>query len=113
MVYSVDLVFRFLPDLVRIVKGMNSSDPLLERLKEWGRQWPLSSVSIPDLLVTEIEPILADRCLSQLYADRIIESGSTDRLNDPRVREMIRGQFGAYLEMNDKFHKYFGNEREE
>ena len=38
--YSVDVIFRYLPDLFRIVKGMNPDDPLLVVLRRWGERWP-------------------------------------------------------------------------
>ncbi len=104
--YSVDLVFRFLPDMYRIVKGMNPDDPLLLKLKEWGAQWPLSSVGIPDLVVTNIEPILSQPCLSQMYLDRIIEREATDRLSDPRLLKLVRGMIGAYPDLSPKLYRF-------
>lgn len=104
--YSVDLVFRFLPDLYRIVKGMKPDDPLLLKLQEWGTQWPLSSVGIPGLVVMQIEPILADPCLAQMYADRIVEKKATDRLHDPRVQEHVRGMIGAYPDLSPKLYRF-------
>lgn len=103
-IYSVDLVLRFLPDLTRIVRGMNPEDPLLAILKGWGAQWPLSSVGIPDIAVASIEPILSDACLSQMYIDRVIEAGAVDRLSDPRVSEMVRGAIGAFPELSPKLY---------
>jgi len=110
MVYSVDLVFRFLPDLVRIVKAMNPDDPLLSRLLEWSTQWPLSSVGIPDVSAFAIEPILQDRCLSMMYADRIIRAEATDRLHDPRVRELVAGMIGPFPELSPKLHSVITND---
>ena len=104
--YSVDLVFRFLPDLVRIVKGMNPDDPLMAQLRRWGERWPLSSVGIPGLAVSSIEPILVNRCLSMMYVDRIIEAEAIDRLHDPRVQELVRGAIGAYPELSPKLYRF-------
>ena len=44
--YSVDLTFRFLPDLHRLTRERSENDPLVDILQTWGRQWPLSSVGI-------------------------------------------------------------------
>ena len=104
--YSVDLVFRFLPDLVRIVKGMNPDDPLLAQLRKWGECWPLSSVGVPGLSVPRIEPILENRCLSIMYVDRIIEADAVDRLHDQRVQELVRGAIGAYPELSPKLYRF-------
>lgn len=103
-VYSIDLIFRFLPDLVRIVKGMNPDDPLHHWLRRWGAQLPLSSVGIPELNVSQVEPVLADRCLAILYVDRIFEAEAADRLTDTRVRELVRAAIGAYPELSPKLH---------
>jgi MoxR-vWA-beta-propeller ternary system domain bpX4 len=111
-IYSVDLVFRFLPDLVRIVKGMNPDDPLLAQLRRWGERWPLSSVGILGLSVSGIEPILANRCLSMMYVDRIIEADAIDRLNHPQLQELIRGAIGAYPELSPKLYRFITAEHE-
>lgn len=99
-VFSVDLVFRFLPDLGRIVHSINPDDPLQTLLCDWGRLWPLSSVGMPGLGQMDIEPILSDVCLSTLYADRILAFGDTGRLNDSRMVDIVKGFLGAYPELN-------------
>lgn len=110
--YSVDLVFRFLPDLVRIVKGMNPDDPLLAQLRKWGERWPLSSVGTPGLTVSGLEPLLANRCLSMMYVDRIVEADAVDRLHDPRVQDLVRGVIGAYPELSPKLYRFLTTEHE-
>ena len=44
--YSVDLTFRFLPDLHRMAVAISPSDPLTKIVTDWARDWPLSSVGI-------------------------------------------------------------------
>jgi hypothetical protein len=79
--YSVDLTFRFLPDLYRFVKAAATLDPLLDRMEEWAGDWPLSSVGIAgiqpgrDALVV----ILAEPCLMMMYMDRIELRGDDSR----------------------------------
>ena len=41
--YSVDLHFRFLPDLERLTKAAMPSDPLLKQIDAWAERWPLSA----------------------------------------------------------------------
>lgn len=103
--YSVDLTFRFLPDLTRIVRGMNPNDPLLSVLQSWAHHWPLSSVGMKDLGGLNVESILSDRSLTLLYVDRIIEHEDTARLGDSRVAELVRGAIGAYPELHPKLHR--------
>ena len=44
--YSVDLVFRFLPDLANYSQSLAADDPLSCQLQRWCRQWPMSSVGV-------------------------------------------------------------------
>ena len=34
--YGVDIVFRFLPDLMRIARAVSANDPLVNVLRRWG-----------------------------------------------------------------------------
>ena len=102
VVYSVDVVLRHLPDLVRIVRAMNPDDPLLAVLISWCQRWPFSSVGVDGVGEIDIEPILGDRCLSLMYADRILESEDTSRLTHPGIAEIIRGVIGAWPDLSPK-----------
>jgi hypothetical protein len=80
--YSVDLHFRFLPDLMRIAGAMSPTDPLIDQLNAWSDRWPLSgariaSQSIEAPLSRQLEPILSNRCLRILYIER--------RFSDPKI----------------------------
>ena len=99
ILYSVDLVFRFLPDLYRLAKAASEGDPLGQVLLRWGREWPLSSVGMPLESIGSIEPIVHDPCLRSLYVDRIVSAGDRSRLADPRIREAIRVAGGAHAEL--------------
>src|SRR5215470_16089997 len=46
VIYSVDLTFRFLPDLIGMTRNVSSGDPLLQSLLQLARDWPLSSVGV-------------------------------------------------------------------
>ena len=84
--YSVDIVFRYLPSLLKFADSAAQRDPLLEHLLRWSGDWPLSSVGIPEIDDIVIDPFAEDPCLFQLYVDRIIATEDTSRLADPRVR---------------------------
>lgn len=90
--YSVDLTFRFLPDLLQIVQA--AADPLADTIR-WGcRRWGLSSVGVPNLDDVEISGVLQNRSLLTLYVDRVIEKQDVSRLTVPQVREAVRAAFG-------------------
>jgi hypothetical protein len=97
--YSVDLVFRFLPDLIALARRVSQDDPLVEALRNLIAPWPLASVGMSDIPVADIEPIIGHPCLRQLYVDRILARGDVARLDDPRVQEAVREALGACPEL--------------
>ena len=97
--YSVDLVFRFLPDLVKLARSGSPEDPLLVALTGWCEQWPLSSVGVSNLNPPHCEPILTDKCLLRLYVDRILRTQDTSRLSDQRIRDEVSRAVGAFPEL--------------
>jgi len=118
--YSVDLVFRLLPDLARFARSAAEDDPLVGHLKRLGREWPLSSVGMPDLVGTGGSPVPAggqasrlplrqsidiggfvdDSCLLTLYVDRILAARDVSRLVDPCVRDGVRRAIGLHAELS-------------
>ena len=104
--YSVDLTFRFLPDLVRLARAVSPNDPLVDALTTLARQWPLSSVGIAHVGPVDVTPFLDDDCLLQIYADRIIVMKDRSRLNEPRVRDKIRASIGLHSELAPELSSY-------
>ncbi len=98
--YSVDLVFRFLPDLARLTKAASENDPLCSRLRQWGIEWPLSSVGMPDITPGDVSAICEHRGLLTVYVDRLIARQDTSRLNDPRVRSAVRASLGDFEDLS-------------
>jgi len=102
VVYSVDLTFRFLPDLIRLARAASPDDPLVAILLAWAGRWPLSSVGIKDVVVSGSWDWLDDRCLRQMYADRILSEQDLSRLEEPRVREAVLESLGRHLHLAPK-----------
>lgn len=98
--YSVDLVFRFLPDLVAFARRVAQGDPLVAELLQLARAWPLSSVGIAG--VGEVDPsaFLGDPSLLQLYVDRILATHDTTRLHHDLVLPAVRMALGAFPELS-------------
>jgi hypothetical protein len=101
--YSVDLIYRFLPDLITLARRVSQEDPLVAALLGLIAPWPLSSVGVTGAAIGNIEPILAHPCLRQLYVDRILAHGDVARLEEPRVREAVREALGAFSELAPAF----------
>ena len=97
--YSVDLIFRFLPDLLRLAKSTSEGDPLCDCLRCWASEWPLSSVGMAGVNQADISPVYEDAGLLRLYVDRVIARRNASRLNDPRVRSAVRAALGHFDEL--------------
>jgi hypothetical protein len=98
--YSVDLTFRFLPDLVKQVRAAASDDPLGNELLRWAHEWPLSSVGIAGIDASDIRgailPVVNHKSLLSLYVDRIIEHRDVSRLDDEAVRQAVTVAIGVH-----------------
>ncbi|MFO0820654.1 MAG: hypothetical protein U1A77_22085 [Pirellulales bacterium] len=104
--YSVDLVFQFLPDLWRLARRASPVDPLVSILRQWGSQWPLSSIGMCDEPIVSDDgqvtprpmPVDADSLrvirehsgLLRCYVDRVIARRAQDRLDDAFVSAAVR-----------------------
>ena len=94
--WSVDAVFRFLPDLVRHASAASLGDPLVARLRHWAAQWPLSSVGMPDVTPQHEDEIASHAGLVQLYVDRILAKKDWSRLRHPVVRAAASRSLGGH-----------------
>jgi MoxR-vWA-beta-propeller ternary system domain bpX4 len=97
--YSVDLTFRFLPDLHRQARTAAAGDVLVQKLVEWANRWPLSSVGIAGAVPASIDGFIEHPCLRQLYTDRIIACRDMSRLADERVRLAVAEVLGLHREL--------------
>lgn len=99
-VWSVDVTFRFLPDLYRLSAGLATDDPLALKLAEFARAWPLSSVGMKNIDVdTSKLTWLNHDGLRRLYVDRVIATKDRSRLHDSRVASSVREAIGAFPEL--------------
>jgi hypothetical protein len=99
--YSVDLTFRFLPDLHRLTRQAAPGDPLVAQIAAWAAAWPLSSVGIADVKVLD-EPlavVLSHTSLRQQYIDRMFARRAADRLDHPATREAAMAAIGLHASL--------------
>jgi len=99
--YSVDLLFRFLPDLMNYAKRASQEDPVVQKLTEWCVQWPLSSVGVSGLGETDICGFLNDVSLMTEYLNRIVNRKDIVRAQHPAVQQLLRTQLGNYPSLID------------
>ena len=104
VIYSVDLTFRYLKDLLGLAKGLSPNDPLVIRLKVMAGQWAFSSVGISSLENVEEGIILKNDSLRTAYIDRVIAAKDLKRTNHDTVKELVAAALGNHQE---KFWKEF------
>ena len=97
--YSVDLLFRFLPDVVSRAGFLGEEDPILNVLYQWCRVWPLSSVGVSNVGEVDITAISASPCLMSMYVNRIIEKNDRARASQRLVQAKLRESAGEYVDL--------------
>jgi hypothetical protein len=95
-VYSVDLTLRYLPDLLRLAKGLAPGDVLVAALQRTALDWPFSSVGSGAAGGVASGVILAHPSLRIAYVDRIIREKDANRLTGPEVPEHVRAALGQH-----------------
>jgi hypothetical protein len=95
-VYAVDLTLRYLPDLLRLARGLAPGDMLVAALQRTALDWPFSSVGSG--VAGEVAPgvIMAHPSLRTAYVDRIIREKDANRLAGPGVPEHVRAALGPH-----------------
>jgi hypothetical protein len=94
-VYSADLCFRFMKDVLSLAKGFAPDDVLVKCLNEQAKEWPFSSVGIHVENADE-SLLISHTALRIAYADRIIRFKAHDRLKNPVVIEQVKAALGDY-----------------
>jgi MoxR-vWA-beta-propeller ternary system domain bpX4 len=95
-IYSVDLTFRYLPDLFKLAKGLAPDDVLVQILKKNALIWNFSSVGMD--LGNDVSHglVLEHPSLTIAYVDRIIQSKDIKRVNSDAMKELIQAALGNY-----------------
>lgn len=72
-ILSVDLCFRFIPDMLLELKHIDSEDPLIEILEKQLKKWHFSAIKYDfDVEGLDLNWIFSSSCMKQLYMDRIV-----------------------------------------
>ena len=95
-IYSADLTFRHLPDLLRLAKGLAPGDALVGRLQATAWKWPFSSVGTEFKDAEPIVTILAHPALRQAYIDRIIRVQDRARASQTHLAPLIHEALGGH-----------------
>ena len=98
VVYSVDLTFRYLKDLLDLAKGLSPNDPLVIRLKGVAAQWAFSSVGISSLENINDKMFLENDSLKTTYIDRIIKAKDLKRIHNENIKELVATALGNHAQ---------------
>lgn len=96
-ILSADLCLRFLPGLAYTIRNIDPEDALLLLLQQHLQQWHYSAVGYRvDISQMDMEPVVANNCLLQLYADRVIQKEDSNKALHPALLETIKASLGLY-----------------
>ncbi|MGI4737489.1 MAG: hypothetical protein ACRYG7_20170 [Janthinobacterium lividum] len=105
--YSVDLTFRYLPDFLRLAKGLAPGDYLVAHLRAAAQQWPLSFVGQELAEASAEAMLLAHPALRATYVDRIIRERDRTRAALPHLTPLIQEALGDHsAELWPDFHTF-------
>ena len=96
IIYSVDLYFVYLKDLIDMAAGISEDDQLVKSLIVLAEKWPFSAVGIDCKQNGSIETIFADSCLKQVYLERIIKHNDFNCIENQDVLDAVKSSLGAY-----------------
>lgn len=98
VIYSADLCLRFLPDLLKLAKGIAPDDILVTKIKETALEWPFSSVGIKLGAAPALEVVEAHASLRLAYRDRVIAAADKSRIpGQEMLVEAALGEHAAIL----------------
>jgi len=97
VIYSADLMLRYLPQLFELAKGLAPADILVQVLKKTASQWPYSSVGIELNETTDDNLIFEHPSLKYTYIDRIIHAKDSQRSKTEMVARHIREVGGEHI----------------
>ncbi len=94
---SCDLCLRFLPGLITQLKLIDNDDALIPMLERQLQRWHYSGISHPlQLDELDMDILSSDKCLQQLYANRVIENRKINLAKHPSCMEIVRGNLGIF-----------------
>ncbi len=98
--WSVDVVFRFLPELCQRAERIAPEDDLHATLEAIAAAWPLSTVGMPvEWSAESLQRVLSDRSLSRILVDRVAARADKRLAANETVQKMLRDDAGAYAEL--------------
>ncbi len=96
---SVDLCFRFVPDMLRQLTLIDQEDSLISILEKYLKIWHFSGVNYSlDLKETDLDVIFSNPCLQQLYLNRIATYKNIHLAKMTKINHLLKANFGIFEE---------------
>ena len=96
-ILSADLCLRFLPDMIVQLKIIDSEDGLINVLENHLLKWSFSGVNYPlDIEKIDFTDIDSDKCVLQLYCNRILENKNLKLAEHPVFKDWIQANLGIF-----------------
>jgi len=94
---SADICLRFLPDILQQLQLIDPLDPVNALLTEHLQQWHYSGLVLYETPAeTDLQPVLNNPCLKQLYINRIITSRRKQTALLPGLGPALQNALGIY-----------------
>jgi MoxR-vWA-beta-propeller ternary system domain bpX4 len=95
-ILSADLCLRFLPQVLKNTRSIDPDDTLIAIAENHLQQWHYSGIGYPLTKTIDLAMVTNDKCLAQLYADRVIQKKDMQRAQQPLLHEKIKAIMGIY-----------------
>ena len=98
-ILSVDLCFRFLPDMLRQLSLIDSEDSLIPILEKYLKTWHFSGINYSlNFKEVDLNIIFTNPCLQQLYLNRITTYKNIHLAKTPKINQLLKANFGIFEE---------------
>jgi len=98
-ILSADLCMRFVPHVLVKLKLIDTEDKLISILEAQLKTWHYSGVSYPmEITDLNFEQVCKNKCLQQLYVNRVIENKKLQLANHPALKENVFSDMGIFGE---------------
>jgi len=105
-IISADLCLRFIPDILINLKMIDSEDPLITILEDVMMLWSYSGIaSLENITDLNLHGIGEDKCLMQMYTDRIISTRNKTFMSNKKTSEWVAASLGMYADHFWKDHE--------
>lgn len=96
-ILSVDLCFRFIPDMLKQLSLIDSDDLLIPILEKHLKVWHFSGVNYPlKIGENDWEIIFSNPCLQQLYLNRITTYKNIQLAKLSKINQLLKANFGIF-----------------